>query len=151
MGIAGTAMQKQKRGDKRVELGKSNGGRDGPMPFCFLWACAFRSLIVSEASLSGRRLGEALPAEGTTLSPLELLDGQGNGGGVRPPWKRRDVSRQCAPAAVLPFYEGEARPADAGRGGDASPIDGWMGSETLLLFIAALFDNSHNERSNYHG
>jgi hypothetical protein len=26
-----------------------------------------------------------------------------------------------------------------------------LGSETLLLFIAALFNNSHNERSKYHG
>jgi hypothetical protein len=32
-----------------------------------------------------------------------------------------------------------------------SSIVSWMGSETLLLFLVALFNNSHNERSNYHG
>jgi hypothetical protein len=37
------------------------------------------------------------------------------------------------------------------EGATLAPLIVELGSETLLLFIAALFDNSHNERSNYHG
>jgi hypothetical protein len=65
MGIAGTAMQKQKRAGISVSKKRMP---DGPMPFSFFWH-RFRSLIVSK-----------------------------------------------------------------------------MGSETLLLFIVALFNNSHNDK-----